>query len=89
MRFNQRFLNLKYLSFWALRYWESGNVLEKTRNEFHAKNATIAKRGSALLCFLLAEQLQDFSKNPLFFTRPLFHRALLFDPALATLAPVA
>jgi hypothetical protein len=34
---------------WALgssvpRYWERGNVQEKTRNEFHAKDATIAKR---------------------------------------------
>jgi hypothetical protein len=35
----------------ALRYLKSGNVSEKTRNEFHAKNATIAKRGSASICF--------------------------------------
>jgi hypothetical protein len=28
----------------SLRYWEWGNVPEKTRNEFHAKDATIAKR---------------------------------------------
>jgi hypothetical protein len=35
----------------ALRYWKWGNVPEKTRNEFHAKDATIAKKGSSILCF--------------------------------------
>jgi hypothetical protein len=28
----------------ALRYWKWGNVPEKTQNDFHAKDATIAKR---------------------------------------------
>jgi hypothetical protein len=32
-------------------YWERGNVPEKRRNEFHAKDATIAKKGSSILCF--------------------------------------
>jgi hypothetical protein len=35
----------------ALRYWEWGNVPEKTQNEFHAKDATIAKRASTSLSF--------------------------------------
>jgi len=35
----------------ALRYWKWGNVPEKTRNEFHAKDATIAKRASTSLSF--------------------------------------
>ncbi len=35
----------------ALRYLKWGNVPEKTRNEFHTKDATIAKRGSASICF--------------------------------------
>jgi hypothetical protein len=35
----------------ALRYWNWGNVPEKTRNEFHAKDATIAKRDSTSLSF--------------------------------------
>jgi hypothetical protein len=34
-----------------LRYWEWGNVPEKIRNEFHAKDATIAKRDSKSLSF--------------------------------------
>jgi hypothetical protein len=35
----------------ALRYWEWGNVPEEIRNEFHAKDATIAKRDSTSLSF--------------------------------------
>jgi hypothetical protein len=35
----------------ALRYWKWGYVPEKTRNEFHAKDATIAKRDSTSLSF--------------------------------------
>ncbi len=35
----------------ALPYLKWGNVPQKRRNEFHAKNATIAKRGSASICF--------------------------------------
>jgi hypothetical protein len=37
--------------FLALRYWEWGNVPEKTRNEFHAKDATIAKGTCSTLSF--------------------------------------
>jgi hypothetical protein len=33
------------------RYREWGNVPEKTRNEFHAKDATTAKRASTSLSF--------------------------------------
>jgi hypothetical protein len=36
---------------WALSYCEWGNVPEKTWNEFHAKDATIAKRDSTSLSF--------------------------------------
>jgi hypothetical protein len=36
---------------WALRYCEWKNVPEKTWNEFHAKDATIAKRVSTSLIF--------------------------------------
>jgi hypothetical protein len=35
----------------ALRYWEWGNVPEKRRNEFHAKDARVAKRASTSLSF--------------------------------------
>jgi hypothetical protein len=43
--------NVTRLQGLALRYWEWGNVPEKTRNEFHAKDATIAKRASTSLSF--------------------------------------
>jgi hypothetical protein len=39
------------LSFRALRYWKWGNVPEEIRNEFHANDATIAKRASTTLSF--------------------------------------
>jgi len=43
--------NVTRLQGLALRYWEWENVPEKTQNEFHAKDATIAKRASTSLSF--------------------------------------
>jgi hypothetical protein len=68
-------------------YWEWGNVPEKRRNEFHAKDATIAKRGSALLFLYWEGSYRNFKKTPFLPTE--FSRSLLFDPTLATFAPVA
>ena len=69
----------------ALRYWKWGNVPEKTRNEFHAKDATIAKRyrpvGPAFaLIYRTPTQVLGSAFRP-----PPLHRALLFNPTLATL----
>jgi hypothetical protein len=53
---------------WALGssvpgYWERGNVPEKRRNEFHAKDATITKRGSALLFLYWEGSCRNFKKT--------------------------
>jgi hypothetical protein len=45
-------------------YWERRNVPEKRRNEFHAKDATIAKRGSALLFLYWEGSYRNFKKTP-------------------------
>jgi hypothetical protein len=44
-------------------YWERRNVPEKRRNEFHVKDATIAKRGCALLCFYWEGSYRNFKKT--------------------------
>jgi hypothetical protein len=47
----------------ALRYWKWGNVPEKTRNEFHAKDATIAERGPTSLFFYWQSSFKNFQKT--------------------------
>jgi hypothetical protein len=39
------------IEYWLFAIVSGGNVPEKTRNEFHAKDATIAKRDSTTLSF--------------------------------------
>jgi len=68
-------------------YWERRNVPEKRRNEFHAKDATIAKRGSALLFLYWESSCRNFKKTTFLPTE--FSRSLIFDPTLATFALVA
>ena len=78
------------LGYWVLGigYWVLGNVPEKKRNEFHAKGATIAKRGYTGLQFTGGVVFQECAKNN-DLTPPQFHQTLLLDPTLATFAPVA
>jgi hypothetical protein len=67
-------------------YMEWGNVWQKIRNQFHAKDATIAKWGSTMQCFFSESFFENLQETPF---SPFSVPALLFDPTVATFAPVA